>query len=349
MTTSPLAEPLVVAIDDPLLHPEALHVAAATGRPIVDVDGADGVGRHLARAHAVFVDAHFAAAVLEWPARPGIFLLGTEVAATDAAHASFPQAERSFVLPAQAGELLRAVGLLGAAGSQVGGEDPVIAVLAAAGGVGASTFAASLARTAGPDHEPTLIDAHRYSGGMDLLLGVEEEAGARWGEIVLGEGAVNREDVRRALPRTRDGIAVLTHARTSINDPFVLDMVSVERVVSAVSGGGLTVVDTPVRLMPARCDLAVVVTPAEVRGAAAAARMAAECAAASTPAVVVLRHRGWSSLAAAEVEKISRLTVCAEVGEIRGLRRAAEVSGLPGRLARPLTRAARRVLSEVGL
>ncbi|SDS60433.1 septum site-determining protein Ssd [Corynebacterium timonense] len=342
-------EPLLIAIDDPLVHPEAVHIAAATGRPVIDADGPDALRRHYARAHAVFLDAAHSAALQTLPPRPGVFLLGSDVETIAAQHAASPGVEGAFVVPAQAGDLLRAVGALRTAAPSPHGREAVIAVLGAAGGVGASTLGAAICRAAPRELEPMLVDAHRYSGGLDLLLGIEEEIGARWGEIVLGDGSVNRADVRRALPSTRDGIAVLTHARTTINDPSGADKHEIERLVAATSGAGLTVVDSPVRLMPARCDLAVVLTPAEVRGAAAAARIVAECSAASTPAALVVRHRGWSSLESGEIARIARAEVIAQIQHAPRLPRAVEVEGLPQRLPRTLAAAARAVLEEAGL
>lgn len=346
MSHTTAAEPLLIAVDDPLAHPEALHIAAATGRPVIDADGPDALRRHYARAHAVFLDAAHADTLSSLPARPGVFLLAADVARAPQQHVG---AEGVFVVPDQAGELLRAVGALQTRAATSRGGEAVIAVLGAAGGVGASTLGAAICRAAPRGLEPMLIDAHRYSGGLDLLLGIEEEIGARWGEIVLGDGSVNRSDVRRALPSTRDGIAVLTHARTAINDPTGADKRDIERLVAATSGAGLTVVDAPVRLVPTRCDLAVVLVPAEVRGAAAAARIVAECAAASTPAAVVARHRGWSSLDNAEIGRIARAEVIAEVGQIPRLSRAVEVEGLPQRLPRALAKAAEVILTEAGL
>ncbi|MEX3504077.1 septum site-determining protein Ssd [Corynebacterium sp. LK2510] len=349
MDTSTLSGPLLIAVDDPALHPEALQAAAATGRPVVDADSPETLRRHFARAHAVLLDAPFATAASDLPARAGVFLLGGDVATIADQHARFPQAAASFVLPAQAGELLRAVGSLRSALPASRGAEAVIAVVGAAGGVGTSTLAATICRAAGSEREPTLIDAHRYSGGLDFLLGIEDEIGARWGEIVVGEGAVDRADVRRALPSSADGIAVLTHARTTIADPFVVGRHDVERLVAAVAGAGLTVVDAPVNLVPSGCDLVVVVTPAEVRGVAAAARVVAELAAGGATTAVALRHRGWSSLDREEAERIVRAPVIAEIRQAGRLTRTVEVAGLPTRLPRTLANAARQILSEAGL
>ncbi|WKD56724.1 hypothetical protein CAPI_00725 [Corynebacterium capitovis DSM 44611] len=343
-----LTEPLLVAVDDASVHPEAIHIAAATGRPIVDVGPADSLLPDYPRAYAVLLDVTFAAQTAHLPPRPGVFLVGADLADVEATAAIYPHVSGSFVLPAQAGDVLRALSALASTRPLVKNRGRTIAVVGAAGGVGTSTFGAALARQAGAAHTPTLIDADRYSGGLDLLLGIEGEIGARWGEIVVGEGAVNRDDVRRALPATKDGIAVLTHARTTVNDPYALDGATLERLITAVGGAGLTVVDAPVDLLP-RVDVVVVLTPAEVRGAAAAARLVAECAAAGATCAMVVRHRGWSSLSAQEVERVAHTHVVAEVGNIPRLSRVVETSGLPQRLPRALARGADAVLREVGL
>ena len=62
---------------------------------------------------------------------------------------------------------------------------PVLAVVGGSGGVGASTFAAALATAAAP---ATLIDLDPVSGGIDVLLGIEDVPGARWSGLRLEGG-----------------------------------------------------------------------------------------------------------------------------------------------------------------
>lgn len=334
--------PILVVIEDPAVYSEAIHLAAATGRPLVDA-GADLAAclSHYDTAYAVLIDAPVAQRLGNRPPRAGVFVVGADPVALGAQ-------PNSFVLPAQAADLLRALGTLERAAHQARAAGAVIAVLGAAGGAGTSTVGASISRAAGGELAPTLVDAHRYSGGLDLLVGVEEAAGARWGEITIGEGAIEREDLRRALPQTRDGIAILTCSRTTVSDPFVLDAATLERTVAVLGTAGVTVVDCPVGLVPRRCDLALVVTPGEVRAAAAATRIAAELAAHRIPAAILARRRAWSGLSSAEIERVTRSRVIAEVPEIARLTRAVETTGLPARLPRPLAAAAKKVLAEVG-
>lgn len=355
--------PILIAVDDALLHPEATHLAAATGRPIIDSRGPDDLVRHYSRAFAVLIDAARAPDLDPLPPRGGVFLVSGD--------ADAPPSD-AFILPAQAADLLKALGRLalessgdareGAASrpsrsrsnadsvgsvGAVGAVGTVVAFVGAAGGAGTSTIAAAVARAAAADTHPVVVDAHRYSGGLDLLLGVEEEVGARWGEIEIGEGSVDRAQLRQALPQTKDGIAVLTAARTTV--PAAAGAhgglrAEVDRVTTVLGAGGFTVVDAPPDALPNRCDHAFVVVPAEVRAAAAAALISAECRAADTPVSLVLRHRSWSGLSAQEVERVAGADVVAEVKHLPRLVRACEVDGLPARLPGPLSAAAETIL-----
>lgn len=353
--------PILIAVDDALLHPEATHLAAATGRPLIDSRGPDDLVRHYARAFAVLIDGARAPDLDSLPPREGIFFVSG-----DADPAAAP--EDTFILPAHAADLLKALGKLALASSQGAGQtrEPrsgrsvvgrraasptvgaVLTFVGAAGGAGTSTLAAAVARTASTDMEPVVVDAHRYSGGLDLLFGVEEEVGARWGEIDIGEGSVDRAQLRKALPRTCDGIAVLTGPRTKVTVSTAGAAAGltgeVDRVTTVLGAAGLTVVDAPPDSLPNRCDHAFVVVPAEVRAAAAAALICAECRAADTPVSLVLRHRGWSGLSAREVERVAGADVIAEVKHLPRLVRGTEVHGLPVRLPRALAAAAEAVL-----
>ncbi|MCP1388508.1 hypothetical protein M5J20_10005 [Corynebacterium sp. TA-R-1] len=326
--------PIVVAVEDPLLLPEALHIAAACGRPVIEAADPPQLARVCARACAVLADASFA------PLSPS----PTTFVVAASAETARPG---EYVLPAQAADLLRALGAINSRGdAAVADNGRVVAVVGAAGGLGASTFAASISRRAAA-RGATLVDGHRRSGGLDLLLGIEDVPGARWGEVELGDGVIAREDIRRALPATRDDIAVLTCGRSAIPDPHAARTDDVDAVVSAVATAGVTVLDAPLEAVPARCDLAVVLVAARLRVAAAAARVVAECAAAGIPHALVVRDDAWASLSPAELEAVAGSQVLTRLRQVRGLTSQVERSGLPERLPRPLAQAADAVLAEL--
>lgn len=328
---------IVVAVDDPLLHPEATHLAAAAGHSVVDVTDPGTLAAYAEKAFALLIDATWAPHLAQQRHRNVFVVAGS----LDAAEA-YPGA---FVLPAQAGDLLVALGELYRTPERTTETGTIVAVLGAGGGVGASVLACALARSRAD--AATLIDGHRLSGGLDLLLGIEEHPGARWGEIALGEGAVERADVRRALPATKDGCAVLTFARSTVADPFRLTPGELDRVCAAVGTSGLTVLDIPVDLLPARCDLAVIVVAPTVRSVCAASQLVLECNAAGVPHTLVLREGTWQGVDEHGVVRATGSRICQRVPTLRRLPRAVDTAGLPARLPAPLRRAADAVLAEV--
>ena len=330
--------PIVVAVADPALHSEAIHIAAATGRKVIDAADDTQLARHAPKAHALLIDDLRAPSLNPQPRGPNVFTVVADTA---------PGATREgvFALPAQAADVLRSIGALALAPAAHTARGKVVAVLGACGGAGASVFSAVLCRVAG---DATLIDAHQFSGGLDLLLGLEATPGARWGDIdFTAGGAVSRAEMRGALPATEDDTALLTFPRTTVADPFRLSPEELNAVVHAAGTEGLTAVDTPLALLPDRCDLAVVVLRPELRAAAAAARIVAECNAAGVANALLLRQSSWASLEPAQVEDTAKAPVIAQVQQVRGLTKQLDQSGLPAKLPRTLARAAEAVLGEV--
>lgn len=350
---------ILVAVSDPVIHPEATHVAAATGHGVIDTLDPRDITRLLPRANAVLVDADTAGHIATLDRRPGVHLLAADPGPVDWQAAVRAHAENGWVLPAQAPQLLEALGHLAAPGTGGEAADPapgtVLAVCGAAGGAGTSVLAAALARTAARSHPVTLVDAAEFSGGLDLLLGLEETPGARWPELRLGEGAVSAADLRAALPTTADGIACLSAARTTLADPFRLTPEVLTPVLEALrTAPGVTVIDLPVEgpvtdAVTDACDHVVLLIPAEVRPAAAAARLVARLTAARTAVTGVVRHRHWSGLTSADIGAITRCDILTDLGNVPRLSRTVELSGLPERLPGPLATTARLVLEKAGV
>lgn len=352
---------IVVAVADPVLHPEAAHAAAATTRPVVDfTDPSQGaeLRRYAARSVAVLVDAEFAGELVELRHRSTVFFVTSDRTPMDWEAALRCHAEEAFILPAQSAELLtRLAGLSNPRQAPEHSHTAAtrVAVTATAGGSGASTFAAALARVgARSGHAPvTLIDADPHSGGLDLLLGIEETAGGRWPNLAFkegSEGVVAARDLRAALPATADGIAVLSAARATIDDPFTLNSAQVSQVVSALATApGLIVVDQPIGTELAPCDLVAVLVPTEVRAAAAGARLIHRLRATKTQHVVLTRRRSWSGLDASELARILGTEAIAELPTVGALAKHGEISGLPTRVPGALRSAAEAVLTEAGL
>lgn len=349
-TMTSVPDTILVAITDPVLHPEAIHVAAASGRRVIDTTDPAEIARHHPRVDAILVDAENAAVLSGLARRRQIYFLAADPGPVDWRTALECHAEQALVIPAQAAELLAA---LGREGLSTATEGMILGVTGAAGGAGVSTFAASLGRAAGPAATPVLIDADPGAGGLDLLLGLEDSTGARWQELTLGAGAVAATDLRAALPTTPDQIRVLTGARATVVDSYRLTAAEVIAALTSFrQSPGLTVVDLPrggalAEEVLEHCDTVVLLVPAEVRPVAAAAQLLSRWRAQQIRTSLVVRHRGWSGLDVSDLEKITRGEVIAELPTVGRLARQIEIQGLPLSLPKPLARAAEAVLAEL--
>lgn len=346
---------ILVAVDDPILHPEAMHIAAATGRPIVDTTDPGDMNRHLNRVSAVLIDSGTAARINNEKRRDRIFLLGSDPGPADFKTAMKIHAEQALLLPAQTGELLTALGRDDdRLASPHRGSGSIIGVLGVAGGAGVSTLAATLARRRSLLNPTVLVDAVPSSGGIDLLLGAEESPGARWPDLGFTRGAVQAEDVLAALPTMGEKLFVLSTARSMTVDPFVLGAAEVKAAVACLADADdpLDVVvdlragDIADEVVPV-LDHLVLVVPAEVRAVAAAVSQRLELQQHQVPISVVLRHRGWSGMDVAAVEKILGTCVIAEVGTISRLPKSVEMHGLTGVLPRALVTVADAIVAEL--
>lgn len=346
---------ILVAVDDPVLHPEAMHIAAATGRPIVDTTNPGDIHRHLHRVSAVLIDAETAAGISNEKQRDRIFLLGSDPGPADFKTAMHIHAEKALLLPAQTAELLTALGRDdGELTSTHRGAGVTIGFLGVAGGVGVSTIAVAFARRRSHRRDTVLIDAVSSSGGIDLLLGAEAIPGARWPDLGFTRGTVQVDDVLAALPAMGDRLFVLSTARSMVADPFVLGPLDVKAAVECLSGAGRPL-DVVVDLRAGNIadevipvlDHLVLVVPAEVRAVAAAVSQRLELQRHQVPMSVVLRHRGWSGLDVAEVEKILGTGVIAEIGTITRLPKTVEMHGMGGSLPRALVTVADAISAEI--
>ena len=79
--------------------------------------------------------------------------------------------------------------------------DGVVVLSSAVAGVGVSTLAAMLARTLTQRGvKCVLVDADLQGGGLDVLLGIENEDGSRFGDINAPLGNVDGKALLRELP-----------------------------------------------------------------------------------------------------------------------------------------------------
>jgi secretion/DNA translocation related CpaE-like protein len=235
-----------------------------------------------------------------------------------------------------------------------GGARPAmtIGVVGGSGGVGATTFTTALAITAGHDDRPAiLIDADPLGGGIDRVVGLEDQDGIRWEQLGRDGGRFSSRSLRDALPK-RDGLAVLTWSATPTRDSVD---VAVREVLSAAQRGHDTVlVDLPRYPDPvatevvSRCDHIILVAGLTVPAVAAASRVAAQLQESARRLHLVARGRP-AALDAEEVAAALAVPLLTTVGHQRRLAESVELGLGPVHSRRsPLARAARTVMRALG-
>lgn len=186
----------------------------------------------------------------------------------------------------------------------------LIAVVGACGGAGSSTLAAALSHALRRSGEPAvLVDLDVPGPGVDVLLGVEEEPGARWPELAEARGDVDGGGLLAALPRWRS-VPVLSGSHTRPEPPD--DAVVVDVATGLLRSGEAVVLDLPrpgawsagARTLIAACDVALVVVPLTVPGAAGAGVVGASVIAAGAKDVrLVARQPAPGRVDAAGVQR----------------------------------------------
>lgn len=314
---------ILIAAHEPA-HADVLHIAAATGHEVVETTDPLEIRRHYRRAFAVLIDAECAECVADQPRRPRVFVVAPDPGPPDYQRALALHAEAACTVPSMSYDIVEALSATPARPSATG---EVIGMLGACGGAGSSTLACALALSS--SSPSLLVDAVPFSGGLDLLLGAEEQEGKRWADVHV-EGHVPAAELRAALPHVAD-TAILTCDRGGVAPaPSVEDIVAIIECHRSDSSGALTVVDLPAwgdtaRQLVGALDRVYLVVPAEVRAVAAGTAISR---AVRTELGVVVRYRQWSGLSAHEVENLVKLPVVAEIPHVRGLAKTVETRGM---------------------
>ncbi|WP_448630348.1 septum site-determining protein Ssd [Cellulomonas soli] len=237
----------------------------------------------------------------------------------------------------------------------------VVGVVGARGGAGASTLAAALADRLARLTATVLVDADSGSPGLDVLVGVESEAGVRWPDLHDARGEVDGTDLLALLPRW--GRCAVLSADRARPGPLPTDVVP-DVLGALVDAAGAVVLDlgradvlagaAPVEL----CDSLLLVVPRDLRAVAGALAIGtAVGAAARTPGAehgrgapdvrLVVRGPAPGGLGVAEVEEAVGIPALCAVREDRRLATHLERALVPrsGPLGTAAGRAARHVLA----
>ncbi|WP_018654095.1 septum site-determining protein Ssd [Actinomadura flavalba] len=261
----------LIASSDARLRDDLLRLAAAADAPAEIARHPDHVRARWHRAGLVLVGDDLAADLAGVPRRGGVALV-TRAGDPDVYRRALAiGAQDLVVLPDDEPWLLDA---LSSAAEPVDGDGVTVCVTGARGGAGTSVLAASLALTAARAGRRTLlVDADPAGGELDVLLGLEDEPGARWHELAARRGRLSPSTLREALPSVGE-FAVLTGAAdTAVSGDAAASVLD-----AAARGFDLTVVDVPRAPGPVgtpalrAASVTYVVLPAEVRPALAARR-----------------------------------------------------------------------------
>jgi secretion/DNA translocation related CpaE-like protein len=208
--------------------------------------------------------------------RDGVVLVGTDLQDTGVWDLGVAIGADAIVFLPDAQSWL--AGRLSEAGTASGYEGVVLAVVGGRGGAGASTLAAGLSRVAAASGIVTmLVDADPLGGGIDMVLGREDEPGLRWPDLASAAGRLSPESLRRALPR----VGRLTMLSCGRGESLQLPVDAARAVLDAGRRSHeLVLVDLPrwvdqvAEHVLSAATLTLLVVPQDVRATAAAGRVA---------------------------------------------------------------------------
>ncbi len=232
----------------------------------------------------------------------------------------------------------------------------VIGVVGARGGAGASLLAASLAVEWGSVGDTTgsgrsaVVDLSR-GAGLDVLLGIEEQPGARWPDLHQARGAVDGAELRAVLPTWHD-VGVLSSDRLRprpapadvVSD--VLDALTDEHDVVVLDLDRADLLRADRCPAVGRCTTILLVAPLDLRAVAGGVALRGALDVQANDVRLVLRGPSPGGLGAAEVAHVLGLPLAGSIPYRRRLDAAVEAGlGPPHRGA--YARAVRRLAREL--
>lgn len=152
----------------------------------------------------------------------------------------------------------------------------VISVLPASGGAGASTFAVTMARCLARQLRTLVIDADAIGGGLELVMGLEDESGVRWADLSDTRGRLSPATLADALPKA-DAVSVLSWSR--FGSTTLVDGAFASVVDAAIKAYDVVIIDLPRDIGPdgeyalSRSSRACVVATTRIRSVFAAGRI----------------------------------------------------------------------------
>lgn len=207
----------------------------------------------------------------------------------------------------------------------------VLGVTGGCGGAGSTTAAVWIAQAAaGLGARVLLVDGDPWGGGLELALAAEEDPGLRWPDLSEASGSVDPLQLADSLP-VAGGFSFLSWP-ASREQPVPVPAAATTVVLDAARRGyELVVVDIgrgaeQLTAFAWDCDRVLVVVPAQLKAAVAAARMLQELP--PVDAALLVRGRPGAALDGPLIAEAVGLPVEGRVPELRGVAAAMEAGRL---------------------
>lgn len=345
-------------ICDAHMHTEILDIIAATGREVISIDSPEDIDKYIRHAYAIIMDIKAIEKcgqdyIEEYAKEQRIILVLPDISKE---YRGVKNLEK-YRIPAQSTELLQNIGR--ADGTSISNKENnarIIGILGAVGGVGTSTFAAALAWFL-REKNPILLDGSMRSGGLDLLLGLEEKEGARWEDINFDAGDLNPQDVRAALIQEK-GLSLLTHARGAVDyaqSPAQDIPPSLNKALRTLSADNSLIIcdlsyeEYCFREIFAQLDMLILLVPLEVRAVASAHAMIMALRAQKIEPLVVTCNRTWSGLDAEDLIASTQVTVIGHINYSARIAKNSEILGIKhSSLPRSYKKLFHHIMKEAG-
>lgn len=228
-----------------------------------------------------------------------------------------------------------------------------IGILGSSGGVGASTLALALCgRAATTGLRAVCVDGQWWSGGLDVVAGLEDRSGLRWADLTRVQGRVDGEALLAELPSAA-GVAVLSVDR---GRPTRVDLEAARPVLDAIGRCvDACVIDLPRWGLPLADELADLVDDVVVLGGESAIGLSGT--AALVPLLEPLGGRLWLAQRDAStnpelgqtVSELIGLPLLGVVPDDRAIPRALAAGSWPGTGAGSFGAACAQLLTQLRL
>lgn len=349
---------VLIVSSDPVIADDVRRLAAAVGVTSVVLPDALAAVTLWLSAQVVIIDGRCVADAIHLcvPIRPKVVVVTRDEDPRTLWRLALDIGSRSVItLPDGEEWLVETLGKLGLQGQS---RAPVITVIGARGGAGASVLAATIARIAADESLSSyLIDLDPLGCGIHVFFGADSLTGVGWADLHGALGRIPGDLLRQGLPLV-EGVRLLTWLGDDNQLPPAGVVGSVLDAASA--DADLVVVDLPrwlaagVGMGPApiealtRTDEVLLVCPADVRAALAAHRLLDSSAMAAVRTRLVVRGPAPGGVVGADIAAALGRPVIAEIPAERRIDHQLE-DGIPAGYHRrsPLRKVARALLRQL--